>query len=237
MFLNKSGIYLIRNCISGRVYVGSAVKIRQRWAEHRSMLQRGKHHSPILQNSWAKHGAEAFSFEILEIVEDITSLILREQYWIDLYGSANPDKGFNLNPMAASSLGKKRTPETIAKIQASRKNYVVSDETRAKMSASGKGKKKPPFTPAHCAAISAAKKGRGGWINGPLDDVRKAKISKANTGRKASAETIAKMSAARLGRKRPPFTDLHKARISEGKKRMFALKRDLAKAKSPELEL
>lgn len=63
-------------------------------------------------------------------------------------------------------LGKKQTPETIAKKIASMVGKKHSEETRKKMSLSAignkraKGRKYRPRTPEHCAAIAAAKLGK-----------------------------------------------------------------------------
>src|SRR5215468_7946604 len=81
--LSASGIYRIKNVVSGRVYIGSAVNLPSRWKLHRSLLRRGKHHSRSLQRSWCKHGATAFVFELIEPVDDRKRLIEREQFWIN----------------------------------------------------------------------------------------------------------------------------------------------------------
>lgn len=137
-----SAIYQIRNVINGRIYVGSAINLRKRLIAHRSLLDRGKHHSKVLQRSWHKHGANAFSFEVIEYVTP-ARLIEREQYWIDFVDATNPKTGFNIAPKAGSSLGRKHPPEVCAKMRAK----------------SSKGKKKPPRSLEHSAAISVAKKG------------------------------------------------------------------------------
>jgi group I intron endonuclease len=74
-----AGIYLIRNLITGRVYVGQSINIANRWRQHCDALRKGKHKTPRLQQSWNKHGEAAFMFEIIELVEDVTSLDFREQ--------------------------------------------------------------------------------------------------------------------------------------------------------------
>lgn len=71
---NNSAIYAIRNSASGKVYVGSAVRVLSRWNQHRSLLNKGKHHSQHLQSSWGKHGQAAFEFLILELVPDVAML-------------------------------------------------------------------------------------------------------------------------------------------------------------------
>lgn len=192
-----SGIYKITNRISGRVYVGSAVQFKRRWHLHQSQLRRGKHHSRALQSSWKKHGPEAFEFEILEEVPDLALLIHREQFWMDLLDACSPSKGFNASPTAGSPLGCRHTPES-----------------KAKMSAARKGEKKPPFTDAHRAALSAAAKRRfesadaraelSAKLTGgkkTFTEETKNKIRAANRLRNKTPEMRAKVSAA-LGKLR-----------------------------------
>lgn len=182
IILPKSGIYCIRNTVSGRIYVGSAIKIRSRWNQHRHMLRTGIHHSKKLQRSWNKHGESAFVFEILEAITEVTKLVQREQFWIHQLNAACPTRGLNIHPTAGSPLGTK-----------------VSSETRAKMSAQRKGKKRPPFSAEHRANIAAARRFT-----------------------KLSEETRAKQSAAKLGRKLGPQTKEHKENLSaahKGRKR------------------
>jgi hypothetical protein len=81
-----------------------------------------------------------------------------------------------------------------------RKNSIakqnMSDETKAKMSASKKGKKRQPVSAETKAKMSAANKGK------TLSDETKAKISIANKGRAVSDETKAKLRSANLGKSR-----------------------------------
>ncbi len=39
----KAGIYQIRNSQNGKLYIGSAVNVRNRWVEHRKLLRKGAH--------------------------------------------------------------------------------------------------------------------------------------------------------------------------------------------------
>lgn len=190
-----SAIYQIRNSVSGRVYVGSAVNVEQRWACHRHRLRKGNHHSIAMQRSWNKHGAEVFVFEILECVQP-ADLIAREQYWIDALDATNPKTGFNMAPTAGNSLGRKHPPEIRAKMRAK----------------SFKGKKRPPRTPEHCAAISAAKRGipvpalRG--PRGPNPGVSKAKKGVPNPA-------IGEWSRRHKGRKIGPMSEAHKQKLRD----------------------
>jgi group I intron endonuclease len=61
----QSGIYQILHVPSGKLYLGSAADIHQRWRVHRGLLRKGSHHSRILQRGWDKYGAQQFVFSIL----------------------------------------------------------------------------------------------------------------------------------------------------------------------------
>lgn len=80
--LEKGGIYRIINTTNSKVYIGSTKNFNRRAIEHQKMLEDKKHHSYHLQNAYDKYGSDAFNFEILEILEDISkkNLISREAY-------------------------------------------------------------------------------------------------------------------------------------------------------------
>lgn len=131
-----SGIYTITHIASGRVYVGSAAHIYQRWATHRQTFNsdNGKA-TPYLRHAWRKYGEDAFRFEIVEVVPNKTELLEREQYWIDHYGAANRDKGFNVAPKAGSNLGVKQSLEAINKRVAKIRGRPRSDDFKRQASA------------------------------------------------------------------------------------------------------
>lgn len=88
------GIYSITNCKNGKLYIGSSNNIYRRWREHKNMLHNNKHHSEHLQRAWNKYGEETFLFEIIEECDE-NILLEREQYYIDLYSSADNFYGYN----------------------------------------------------------------------------------------------------------------------------------------------
>ena len=106
----SSGVYIIENLETGDRYVGSAAHIASRWAKHRHDLRNGLHHSTALQQAWHKYGEDAFLFEVWEECEPELLLEL-EQSTID---ELRPR--YNVNPLAGSSLGIKRSPETRRRI-------------------------------------------------------------------------------------------------------------------------
>lgn len=99
-----------------------------------------------------------------------------------------------------------------------------SPETRAKLSAALKGRL---YSAERCANISAGKTGRK---IGPCSDVRRARISAANTGKSPSLETRAKMRAAKLGKK---LTAEHISKVvaaNTGKKRSKEMRENMVLA-------
>ena len=49
-----SGIYCITNRKNGKIYIGSASNLRQRWNGHISDLRKEKHKNRHLQRAWLK---------------------------------------------------------------------------------------------------------------------------------------------------------------------------------------
>lgn len=124
--------------INGRAYIGSAINFSRRISEHTGLLNRNKHHSRYLQNSWNKYGEHNFIFGLLEQVDDPVDLITREQHWMD---TLKPE--YNICPIAGSRLGSKATAETKAKISKNNAKYwlgkSIPENVKKKMSESSKG--------------------------------------------------------------------------------------------------
>ena len=81
----KSGIYKIINTSNGRIYVGKAKVLRQRFYEHRRKLQADRHGNKFLQNDFNKCGTEAFEYHILEVIEEHAARNTAEEKWIAKY--------------------------------------------------------------------------------------------------------------------------------------------------------
>ena len=165
------GVYRIVNIVTGRTYIGSAVDVEIRLATHKHLLAAGRHHNTYLQRSWVKYGAEMFRFEPL-VECQLDERKLREQRFIDAYLSHDLLL-YNVRPSADSREGFK---------------YVMSPQSRLKMSAAQKGKTIP-------LAV-------------------REKISRARIGTKLSAGTRARMCVAQKGRYVSPAT-CEKIRLSK----------------------
>ena len=65
----KSGIYVIKNLINNKVYVGKAVDIYRRIKDHVTALNtKNKNENPHLINSWHKHKCENFTYYVAEYI-------------------------------------------------------------------------------------------------------------------------------------------------------------------------
>jgi len=150
-----SGVYIIRCVPTGKVYVGSAFRIKKRWVDHCKALIDGKHHSPLLQRAWRKYGEEAFEF-IVVVHCHRDDLIWLEQGFMDQYKSCDPAYGFNINRTAGSRLGMAHRADTKAKLRAANLGKTYSAEVKAKKSASMRGKQR---SAEHCANLSKVLRG------------------------------------------------------------------------------
>jgi len=85
-----SGIYTIKNKKNGRIYIGQAIHLARRWADHRRGLQKGNHNNKVLQADYDLHGLEGFHYEVIENMgrgQKRSVLLLREMEKILEYHS------------------------------------------------------------------------------------------------------------------------------------------------------
>ncbi len=98
---DKAGVYQILCKLNNKIYIGSAVNLRDRWRKHRQSLHLGQHKNHHLQLAWKKYGEEAFEFTVMEYVPR-PDLLRVEQKWIDKTGCTDRKIGFNLYSIAGS---------------------------------------------------------------------------------------------------------------------------------------
>jgi group I intron endonuclease len=182
----KCGIYIIRNIINGKKYIGSSINIKGRWYTHKGQLCKNIHSNSHLQSAFNKYRKENFEFMVLEECPE-NMLIIREQAWMDIYKTQDRNFGYNIsNADSSTNRGRKATDATKLKMSIVRKGRSAtwnigrkpSPETIEKMSNSQTGRKHSPET--------------------------KEKMSKWQIGKKHSPETIEKMRARALNRKCNP---------------------------------
>jgi len=118
-----SGIYRIKNKISGSCYVGSAQDLNGRWRSHKHSLRHKKKSPPKLQRAWDKYGETAFEFSVLE--ECPREVLLdREQHYIEQYKPR-----YNTRIQAKSNIGVKWSDDTNRKKAGLARTHTVRGVT------------------------------------------------------------------------------------------------------------
>jgi group I intron endonuclease len=138
-----TGIYTITNLINNKMYVGLAVNIEDRWAQHISELKSNKHKSRHLQSAWKKHGETNFLFQVLVECE-IEYLYSEEHYWATLLDVHNRKYGYNIKP--THPYGKPKHSEETKELIRSKKIGIkvgsrITEAGREKLRQSRLGKK------------------------------------------------------------------------------------------------
>ena len=241
------GIYKITNKLNNKAYIGQSYDIHRRW---KTYSEKSCHNTHLL-NSFKLYGISGFSFEILEELseEKVTdsALTFLEKSYIKLYETLNPSKGYNLKDAGPKG---RPTEETKVKIsEGGLRSYKEgrkpprsmlgrkhSEETKAKISISNKGKNRgKPCSEASKKATSLKMKGV------PKSEEQKAKMRVTRAlqkphslesierqaeklrGRKDSEETRKKKSES--AKKRTPLTKEQKLKRSIALKRYWAHKK------------
>lgn len=132
-------IYRILSLATKKEYIGSSVDYKRRRYKHFTELKAQKHPNTYLQRHFNKYGKKDLIFSIIEIVDNNTDILLREQFYID---TIKPS--FNMCAKAGNCLGRKHT-EDAKKKMADAQNRVTRDrshsaETKRKISQSNKNK-------------------------------------------------------------------------------------------------
>ena len=89
---NGAGIYMIRNLVTGKVYIGSAKHIKNRIKQHDQYMRKGWCNNKFLEDIGKGH---KFTCEIVEKYDSINLLELRnrELYYVQKYDCYH--KGYN----------------------------------------------------------------------------------------------------------------------------------------------
>lgn len=138
------GIYIIRNVVNGKIYVGKSINIylddlrKGRWGDHIKTLRNGTIKNKHLLRSWNKYGEDKFRFHFLEKC-DKGRLIEREQHWMDFFNSCDGNFGYNQQ----NATGTIFSNETIAKKKEARARQVITPESNLKRSQTLKGRISP----------------------------------------------------------------------------------------------
>ena len=173
MILFDTGIYKLTHKDSGKIYIGQSKHLKRRLNEHRRCEKSDdkKGSQSVVRRAIKKYSFDAFDFEIILYCQEGEYMNMMETKLIQFYDCLVP-KGYNVrdggNKVFMSEEGRKR----ISKANSGR---IVSEETRLKLSESGKK----------------------AYLNNPRGDEWNQKLSIALTGKKKSEEHILKISERR----------------------------------------
>ena len=151
--------YQVTNVVSGKVYIGlTTMALAERWRRHVGHALAGRGYA--LHDAIRKYGVENFTIEELahSLTRDRDDLAELERLLIAQADSIAPG-GYNLT---AGGDGVGGCESTNRKISASLTGKKLSDEHRASMKAAAVGRVTGPPTEETKAKISASQKGKPG---------------------------------------------------------------------------
>lgn len=154
-----SCIYVIKNIVNDKKYIGSTCDFARRKRQHSHELIHQKHSNDYLQKAWNKYGKKSFEWELIEYIPNINLLKEKEQYWMDKFKVCNDKYGYNIDP------------------KADRKN--LSEETKRKIGNANRTKLKGrKINKETCKIFAIAQKKR--HRENPMSQETKDKISRNN---------------------------------------------------------
>lgn len=135
-------IYKITNLINNKIYIGQTITtLDNRWKRHTWNCTTNNSHMAIT-DAIAKYGKNNFKIEQIDIADTIDELNNKEQYWISFSKSMSPN-GYNLTSGGNNFI---MSDETKKKISISNKNKIISPEAKLKSSISHTGYKQSDET-------------------------------------------------------------------------------------------
>lgn len=154
----EAGVYRITFRLSRKVYIGRSVDVPKRWAHHRWHLIHGKHRNVGLQAAWKAHGPDAFTWEVIRLVEGLAAVAL-DAALAEAEMAALADHPNNFNLMGAGELGLTASPGTRAKLSDLRKAMWADPAYKERLRESHRRKNRddPEWASRRSAAIAVAK--------------------------------------------------------------------------------
>ena len=201
MKIKYQGVYGIFDKDGSCWYVGQSINIEQRWKVHK-----GKIHDEWHNEMQAR--LDDFTFKILEIVDDITKLREREDYYIDLLNPKYTSKKSNRGSHVGTAWNKGLDGP---KPWNADKTGVYSEETIKRMSKAGIGR-----TPWNKGMTGLTPWNAG--KTGIYSEETLKKMSAVKKGKHLTDETKTKISASLKGENHPMYgkhlTDETKTKLS-----------------------
>lgn len=159
-------IYLLKNKINGKIYIGQTIDFNRRMNEHKnrkpSLSKKYNYHITKIINNY---GFNNFSSEIIDVAYSKKDLDKKEKYYINLYKSNDPKIGYNSRSGSLKEPLNKKTRKLMTK---SHKGLKETAETKRK-----KSNKIIAFGETKCYICDSAK------IFGDFVDMSKDKVKNA----------------------------------------------------------
>jgi group I intron endonuclease len=180
-------VYKITNKINNKSYIGQTTRsLEDRIKQH---LKRGD--CVAIKNAINKYGIDNFEFSVIEEVDSVETLNIRENYYINEFKTLHPD-GYNLN---TGGFNKKWSEESKKKMSKSHTGKRLSQEHKDNISKS--------VTQVFKDSPDKIIKGREKAIKGILNYYKN--NSHPKKGKKLSQESKDRVSQAKLGNKNPQY--------------------------------
>lgn len=210
-------IYLVRNLLNGKCYVGQTKNFTERVRGHLREADNGKGYA--FHAAIRKHGKESFVFEVIEECDDEIANE-RERIWIERFDSFK--RGYNLTSGGDCF---EFSEETLQKIRDANSNltdedrYIrgsafrgkhLSEEHKQKLCEANKGKKPPPHSPETLQKMSESMRGKN---TGPKSEEHRRKLSEARKQWKLTEEQKANIKA-----NKKPISDETRQKLSDAGK-------------------
>lgn len=131
----KKDIYIIKNSVNNKVYIGQSKNSAERWLSHvynAIYEKKSNKKTQVIHRAMMKYGVDKFHYEIIEY--QIENYDEREKYWINFYNSIAPN-GYNVS-VGGSGIGtgidsinsvfkeKSKLLECISEISSSEKTFA-----------------------------------------------------------------------------------------------------------------
>lgn len=118
----KKDIYIIKNDINSKVYVGQAINVKQRFQNH--CKPSSSQDNDLVSRAIQKYGRNHFWYEILE--SQIENYDQREKYWISYYNCIRPN-GYNISEGGNYPPVQKGTHHPESKLTGKQLNELIYD--------------------------------------------------------------------------------------------------------------
>lgn len=175
-------IYIIKNKINNKVYIGKTGDPEERWNKHLSAARNeNEGECFVVHRALNKYGSENFDFSVIEEVVAEPEVLEREIYWIAFYKSNicryGNDFGYNLTDGGEGATGHKHTEVSKLKMSKALRGVPKSEEHKASL------------RQAHLGKV--------------LTDEHKENIGKAGRGKKRTDKSKENYRQSKLGTKNP----------------------------------